>query len=188
MNFIFRLPNESSSPSCTRTSAGPVAGRPMLRGKHPALRPLIKNIVGRVHDHACAGRLAYCFVSARVVGMPVRVDDIAEFYALFPEMLYEVFFISGRVDQDALFRLFVVDQVAEDLHETDRNLLNLHRFLQIGPLRQNYYNRAKMNQLHQKVKWAEVGGRIKRISDIRYPIAGTTQSQKHYIEFKHYEE
>ena len=76
-------------------------------------------------------------------------------------MLEEAFFISGRVDQDTFFCHFIVDQVAEYLHETDRDLLYLHPFLQIGKFWQNHYNQAKMNQLHQKVKWADAAGRTK---------------------------
>jgi hypothetical protein len=34
--------------------------------------------------------------------------------------------------------------------------------------RRHYYNRAKMNQLHQKVKWAEAGVRIKPTSIFRF--------------------
>jgi hypothetical protein len=72
-------------------------------------------------------------------------------------MLHELIFISGRVYQDAFFGLLIVDQVAEDLHETDRDLLDLHRFLQLEYRADFYYNRAKMNQFHKKVKWAEIG-------------------------------
>jgi hypothetical protein len=122
---------------------------------------LKKKIVGCVHDHACPGCFAYGFVPARVIGMPVRVDDIAKFYALYPEKLYELIFISRRVYQNAFLGLLVVDQVAENLHETDRDLLDLHQFPQNWNVEQHYYNRAKMNQLHQKVKWADAGSRTK---------------------------
>jgi hypothetical protein len=99
-------------------------------GHHGALESLGHRIVAGVHDQACAGGLSNRVVSARVVGVTVRIDYIAKLYALCIETIDQFVFISGRVDQDAFVRVLIIDKVAKYLHESDRNLFYFHRSLQ----------------------------------------------------------